>query len=892
MLTAQERVVAITITYSWQFIQNLDLDFVTSNADVTSLANGGFAGLGNHTSHIDGTIFDASAARTDGWTSTQGTNGALDQLSNGNIVIASQDADSTTLFKIVDSVTGNEVVATVDLADADQSEVDVAALAGGGFWIVATDEIGAPGGDADIDVFRRNNDGSSAGFFTIDSSVARDTGASIASLDGGGVAVAWTRTVGAETEVWYAVYDAAGGVIKAVGQLDTIGTINRNVSVTAMNGGGFAIAYEDNGWDGDVDITLARFNAAGTFIDWDNVSSFAAADENPYVTRMSNGMLAVAYGNNSFADTDTYVTLINPNTGDVLATRTVTGGESISDDTDFAAIAGFGEGRLAVFHTNLTDSDVDGEDLQAVRTVNGDGANDVFFGDELVDILNGNGGADNLAGGANDDTVNGGDDNDILRGNGGDDVLDGGAGDDSMAGGDGDDAYVVSGAGDTLLELLNQGIDEVRAGFDFTLAAHFENLLLTGGGAIDGTGNAAKNKITGNGAANTLSGLDDNDTLIGGGGNDILLGGNGADDLDGEAGADSMAGGAGNDTYHVNTNADATLEAPGAGTDFVVATITHTLRVNVDHLTLAAGAGNINGSGNALFNEIVGNEGSNILNGFDGADIMRGNDGNDTYYVSEAGDVVSETGTGIDIVRTAVTRTLDANVEKMYLLTGAVNGTGNPLSNFIYGNAANNIIDGGAGADRLYGDKGNDTYIVDSAGDLIFETTAGAAGGTDTVQSSVNHTLATNVERLTLTSGGNINATGNTLVNLMIGNTGNNFIDGKLGSDNLTGGLGMDNFVFTTALSAANVDTITDFTVVDDTLRLDNGVFAALPLGFLAAAAFHIGAGAADASDRIIYNAATGAIYYDPDGLGGAVQIRFANLDAGLALTNADVFVF
>ncbi|NJO32861.1 MAG: hypothetical protein HC869_06690 [Rhodospirillales bacterium] len=44
--------------------------------------------------------------------------------------------------------------------------------------------------------------------------------------------------------------------------------------------------------------------------------------------------------------------------------------------------------------------------------------------------------------------------------------------------------------------------------------------------------------------------------------------------------------------------------------------------------------------------------------------------------------------------------------------------------------------------------------------------------------------------------------------------------------------------------------------------------------------------------DRIIYDAANGNIYYDPDGVGGAAQTQFATLSAGLALGNADIFVF
>ena len=48
---------------------------------------------------------------------------------------------------------------------------------------------------------------------------------------------------------------------------------------------------------------------------------------------------------------------------------------------------------------------------------------------------------------------------------------------------------------------------------------------------------------------------------------------------------------------------------------------------------------------------------------------------------------------------------------------------------------------------------------------------------------------------------------------------------------------------------------------------------------------------AGDATDRIIYDSATGALNYDADGLGGADAVQFAKLQTGLSLTNADFFI-
>jgi serralysin len=146
-----------------------------------------------------------------------------------------------------------------------------------------------------------------------------------------------------------------------------------------------------------------------------------------------------------------------------------------------------------------------------------------------------------------------------------------------------------------------------------------------------------------------------------------------------------------------------------------------------------------------------------------------------------------------------------------------------------------------------------------------------------------------------LSGSGALNLTGNSIANTLFGNTGaniiaglagNDFLYGGAGNDRLTGGLNNDYFVFHTALDATtNVDAITDFSVLDDTIRLENAIFTGLGIatGVLAAGAFNFGAAATEADDRIVYNNSTGALIYDSNGsvAGGIVQ-QFANLSAGL----------
>ncbi len=110
----------------------------------------------------------------------------------------------------------------------------------------------------------------------------------------------------------------------------------------------------------------------------------------------------------------------------------------------------------------------------------------------------------------------------------------------------------------------------------------------------------------------------------------------------------------------------------------------------------------------------------------------------------------------------------------------------------------------------------------------------------------------------------------------------------------LTGGLGADTFAFGSSLQASIVDTITDFNVAADTIRLDNAVFSAIVgTGTLSLAQFAANASgtAQDASDRIIYETDTGKLFYDSNGSAAGGAIQFAKLGAGLALTNADFTV-
>lgn len=254
--------------------------------------------------------------------------------------------------------------------------------------------------------------------------------------------------------------------------------------------------------------------------------------------------------------------------------------------------------------------------------------------------------------------------------------------------------------------------------------------------------------------------------------------------------------------------------------------------------------------------------------------------------------------------------TINGSAYNDYLLGYDGNDTlkGNGGDDGLDGGAGNDVLSGGAGKDTMIGGTGNDTYFVENGGDRVIEY---ASEGTDLVKSSISYTLGANVENLTLTGTAAIYGYGNSGNNVITGNSGankvsggagndtiyggggNDIVVGGTGNDTLTGGSGADQFLFNAALNATtNHDKIVDFSVADDTIALDQTYFGAIAsLGTLNSNAFFTGAAAHDSDDRIIYDSASGNIYYDPDGNGSHAQILFAHVTAGTVLTNADFLI-
>lgn len=185
------------------------------------------------------------------------------------------------------------------------------------------------------------------------------------------------------------------------------------------------------------------------------------------------------------------------------------------------------------------------------------------------------------------------------------------------------------------------------------------------------------------------------------------------------------------------------------------------------------------------------------------------------------------------------------------------------------------------------------SMTVRSDGALVVVWQNSSAG--PTIEQKIITSLdAGSVDTKTLAGGlGNDAFIGSDLVDTLSGAGGNDRLDGLGGDDLLTGGAGADTFVFSTDPGIGNVEQIADFVSGTDHFEfVASGDYASLTAGPLSAASLDIlgDASAATAATRVIYDPATGALYFDPDGNGGAAAVQVATLTNTPATLTPDDF--
>ena len=124
----------------------------------------------------------------------------------------------------------------------------------------------------------------------------------------------------------------------------------------------------------------------------------------------------------------------------------------------------------------------------------------------------------------------------------------------------------------------------------------------------------------------------------------------------------------------------------------------------------------------------------------------------------------------------------------------------------------------------------------------------------------------------------------------LFGGDGFDLLDGGANHDTLIGGDGIDHFSFAAALGGNNVDMVEGYSIADDTILLDDAVFTSIGgPGVLNEGAFTIGTAATTSDHRIIFDDATGALFYDGDGVGELAAVQFATLTSVIgSVTHAE----
>jgi Ca2+-binding RTX toxin-like protein len=338
----------------------------------------------------------------------------------------------------------------------------------------------------------------------------------------------------------------------------------------------------------------------------------------------------------------------------------------------------------------------------------------------------------------------------------------------------------------------------------------------------------------------TILGNGGNDKLTGGAGNDVINGGKGRDILNGKAGANTLIGGTGIDTA---TYRDATK---GVTVSLALATRQSTGGWSSDRLV---GIENLTGS--KFADVLTGNDKANVLTGGAGADTLDGGGGFDTASYADA-----RAGVAIDLSNAGPQA--GAGNDTLVSIEGLI---GSRFADAFAGNKADNVFDGGAGDDELYGFSGNDTLRGGAGADTLF----GDVGNDKLFGGAGDDTLK--------------------------GYFDNDQLDGGPGADTLFGGMGYDRFILSELPGPDGVDNFADFDAGIDRIFLSASAFAGSTVGVLTASAFITGTAATTPDQRVIYDRASGQIFYDPDGSLAKPQFLIAEMTKDTPL-NADDIVF
>jgi len=738
-------------------------------------------------------------------------NSALDVLQS--LSAAGNSLVSSVSYTLPTNVTALTLTGTANLIATGNAQTDVIRANAGNDTLTAGSGLATffSGDGSDIfvvnnaaDVVAANSDGHKYGADTVQSSVSYSLGAAVntliltgsANLSGTGNAVGasysgdllvgnagldiLTAGIGTDTLV------AGTGVATLIGAAGPDTFVVNNVGDTVQD----SLTGYSNVLVSSVSYTLPLNVNALTLTGSGNLTATGNAANDSMTGNSGADLLIAGAGNDTLVSGSGIDTLVGGAGADVFV---------ISNSADVVQSASASSGNsLFASVTYVLPTNVNKLTLTGVANISGTG----------------NASADSLFGGAGNDT------------------LIAGSGVATLVGGLGNTTFVVNSTADVVTDTSASANNVIQSSVNFTLATNVNTLVLTGTTGLVGTANSANDTLVSNTALDTLIGGADNETFVVNNTldvvqdtstaasntaqasvnyalatnvNTLILTGTGAlkgtanagaDTLISNSGVDTLIGGSGNDTFVVNNALDVVQDTSTTATNTIQSSVSYTLPTNVNALTLL-GTGSLVATGNAATDVITANSGNDTLVAGTGAATLVGGAGNDTFVVNSSSDVVQDTSiTASNTLQSSVSATLAANVNTL-VLTGTSNLTGTSIG-------ANDTLVSNAGVDTLVGGAGNDVFVVNNAADVILNATAN-----DTIESSVNFTLPSNVNNLILIGSGNISGTGNANSDILSAGAGTDTLIAGVGVATLNGGTGNDTFVVNSGFDIVQDSTTT-----------------------------------------------------------------------------------
>lgn len=550
---------------------------------------------------------------------------------------------------------------------------------------------------------------------------------SVAQLTNGNVVVTWVSN-SSSPEVLYQIFDSALNPVTAALPVAATSGIEGHPDVTALAGGGFAIAYEKHYTSPDVDIMVQRYSAAGAAQGSIIVLDFSgAADGMPSIAGLNDGGMAIAW----------HRTDVNGNTSMWTAVRNADGTQRsaaaqwdnngvINRDVEVQALS---NGGFAVFYEDsswtgsASDTDISELRFNANGSVSGNPIRAVQLGNNQQDIVTAASSEGLIIAGFTSQFSSSGIDPDAI-------------------------AYIIGPDGvaaSSALSIAGSGEQEYATGLTWMTADTFRMTYYQGGTGsvtlgdpdsslnsrafrvtrtvtadaagsdIDWSGSIIRTTFNGSGSSDTFLAGNGNDDLSGGGGSDYLAGGGGGDILRSGSGANYLYGGDGNDIIVLDAGSSGDTVDGGTGSDILgVDGVGHTLASlsGIERVVLGVGSQLILTGpqfANGLpLNTIVDGTGSLVVNLSAPGNVFA-----KLFTFTGTASMTVNGSSGSDIIK------LGNAVNTVFAGDGIDNVKGGTQIDTLNGGLGGDKITGGGGADIMTGNGGNDVFKYAAASDSL-----------------------------------------------------------------------------------------------------------------------------------------------------------------------------